>query len=164
MERSDGGQSLVIHRVNYRPTSYKHTPKAAGSGGSEISALFFGLCMYVSITFHLLSSVCSLLPLCSFAALLLSSCFSLPPSLSGDWKHTGSVLTFLDRGVTLYLPVLVVSVCFYFWRTWDVITAESSRTKEAFWPLNDSHLKNTHAHLLTCTDFSSEWRYTATEP
>lgn len=44
-ERSDGGQSLVSHRVNYRPPSHKHTPKAAGSGGAEASALLCCLCM-----------------------------------------------------------------------------------------------------------------------
>lgn len=89
-ERSDGGQSLVIHRVNYRPTSHKHTPKAAGSVGSEASALFCRLCMYASITcfrcfvfilsLHPPSSLCSLLPLCSFSVLLLSSCSPPPPS------------------------------------------------------------------------------------
>lgn len=81
-ERSDGGQSLVIHRVNYRPTSHKHTPKAAGSGGREASALFCCLCMYVSITCFLcfviiLPSLCSLLPLCSFFG--VASVFLFPP-------------------------------------------------------------------------------------
>lgn len=108
----------MIHRVNYRPTSHKRTPKAAGSGGSEASALFFCICMYVSITFHLLSSLCFLLPLCIFSLLLLSSCFPLPPSLGTEsTQAVGVVETFLDRGVTLYLPVLVVSVCFYLRRT-----------------------------------------------
>lgn len=90
-ERSDGGQSLVIHRVNYRPTSHKHTPKTAGSGGSEASALFCTcvsitcfLCFVIILSLHLPSSLCSLLPLSSFCLLLLSSCFPLPPSLSGD--------------------------------------------------------------------------------
>lgn len=91
-ERSDGGQSLVFRRVNYRPTSHRHTPKAAGSAGSETSALFCCLCMYVSITcslcfviilfLHLPSSLCSRFPSRSFLVLLLSSCSPpLPLSL-----------------------------------------------------------------------------------
>lgn len=124
-ERSDGGQSLVIHRVNYRPASHKHTPKAAGSGGSEVSALFCCICMYVSITcllcfviilsVHVPSSLCSLLPSRSFSVLRLSSC---SPSLGTEsTQAVGVVETFLDRGFTLYLPALLVAVCFYSGRT-----------------------------------------------
>ena len=126
----------MIHKVNYRPTSQKHTPKAAGSAGSEASALFCCLCMYVSITCflyivislspHLSSSLCDFFPSCSFSMLLLSSCFPLPPSLPPPFfaslgtestQAIGVVETFLDGGVTLYLSVLFVSVCFYLGRT-----------------------------------------------
>lgn len=118
----------MIRRVNCRPASQKHTPKAAGSVGSEASALFCCLCMYVSITcflrfiiilsLHLPSSLCSLRHLCSFSVLLLSSCYPRPASLGTESTQAVEVVeTFLDRGVTLYLPVLVVSVCFYLGRT-----------------------------------------------
>lgn len=57
--------------------------------------------------------------------------------------------------------VFACACCFcllLFGETWDVITAESPRPKEAFWPQRDLHLK-TH----TCTGFSIEWQSAAAE-
>lgn len=68
--------------------------------------------------------------------------FGHPPTwaLSGDCRTEVPeiVETFLDRGVTLCLPTLAVSVCCYLGRTLDVITAESSTPRDTFCPLNDS--------------------------
>lgn len=121
-ERSDGGQSLVIHRVNYRPTSHRHTPKAAGSAGSEASAPPRRLCMHVSITqFLCFVIILSLRLLCALSsphvAFFGAASVFLPPPPSPGTESTlaaGVVETFLDGGVTLYLPALPVTVCFYF--------------------------------------------------
>lgn len=88
-ERSDGGQSLVIHRVNCRPTSHKHTPKAPGLGGVRpLLSIAVFVCMSLLLVFSALSFfVLSIShPLCACA---LSSpcvaywcCASLPVSPS----------------------------------------------------------------------------------
>ncbi len=94
-ERSDGGQSLAIHRVNYRPVSHRHTPKAAGSGGSEASAPSRCLCMYVSIACFFCFVIILSLFVSSLLCALSSPCVAfrcrfclpvspLPPPLSGD--------------------------------------------------------------------------------
>lgn len=134
-ERSDGGQSLVIHRVNCRPTSHKHTPKAPGLGGVRpLLSNREHLCMYVSITcflcfvivlaLHLPSSLClcSLLPLCSLLVLCLSSCFPLPRLFltTESAQAVGVVETFFgQRRHFLFSRVLFFffSVCFYLRRT-----------------------------------------------
>lgn len=54
-ERSDGGQSLVIHRVNYRPAAHEHTPKAAGSERER------GLCSLIPALYACLHDLFSLL-------------------------------------------------------------------------------------------------------
>lgn len=62
-ERSDGGQSLVIHRVNYRPHLRSTLWMLHGLQGVRGSLLFYCLCMYI---FDLVSRLChSLLSLTS---------------------------------------------------------------------------------------------------
>lgn len=124
-ERSDGGQSPVIHRVNYRPAPHKHTPKPAGARRSATSAPCFALllclwmcfsCAYLpcfvavlSLWFFLSLSLCALSspPLASLCSLCLpvTRATSPPPSLPlsrlENTQATGGVETFLDRGVTL---------------------------------------------------------------
>lgn len=126
-ERSDGGQSLVIHGVNYRPTSHKHTPKAGGSWGRLSLSM---LSLYVCLYYQFLCCYCSfslslILLVLSFPCGVYSSVgfLRLPPSPSGDLctQAVRVIETFLDRDVTLYSPL---SVCFYLERTWEVITAE----------------------------------------
>lgn len=82
-ERSDGGQSLMIHRVNYRPTSHKHTPKAAGSWGGVRPLLSFAVFVYMSLllVFSALSLFFLSISLCS-PCIAFWCCFSLPVSPS----------------------------------------------------------------------------------
>lgn len=95
-ERSDGGQSLLIHRVNYRPESHRHTPKAVGSGGSKTFALLCYLCICVSntcfpcfviILFLIFQPLCALLP----PRVAFHHCFSGPLLLGSLWglQHRG---------------------------------------------------------------------------
>lgn len=55
-ERSDGGQSLVIRRVNYRPASQKHTPKLQSLWGVRLLlSLSVFVCMSLLFVFSALS-------------------------------------------------------------------------------------------------------------
>lgn len=102
-ERCDGGQSLVIQRVNYRRASYKDTPNI-----SPLLRIFF---------FFLYIIFCALLFIYIYPCALF--CFSvLPLSLGTKITHAVVIVEiFLDRSATLYLLVLAISACFHLGRT-----------------------------------------------
>lgn len=125
-ERCDGGQSLVIQRVNYRRASYKDTPNI-----SPLLRIFFSFYILFSVLCYLYTSI----PVLCSAFLSV-----LPLSLGTKITHAVVIVEiFLDRSATLYLLVLAISACFHLGRTW-VIIAESSRPTEALWLLNRTHL------------------------
>lgn len=101
-ERSDGGQSPVIHRVNCRPTSHKPTPNAP-SPLRPLLSLYAGLYGLFSLLCH-----SSFSPSPSFPCVARGCCARLPVcSPSRDRKHTqaeGVVETVSDRRVNLRLP------------------------------------------------------------
>lgn len=103
-ERCDGGQSLVIQRVNYRRASYKDTPNIR-----PLLRFFFFVFLYIIF--------CALLFIYIYPCALF--CFSvLPLSLGTKITHAVVIVeTFLDRSVTLYLLVLAISACFHLGRT-----------------------------------------------
>lgn len=80
-ERSDGGQSLVIHRVNCRATSHEHTPKAPGlMGVRPLLSFAVFVCMSLLLVFSTLSFSSSLLLYALSSPCVYWCCACLPVS------------------------------------------------------------------------------------
>lgn len=117
-ERSDGGQSPVIHRVNCRPKPHKRTPKASWSEGSEASA----------------SSIPSPPPL-----FLLCHLVTRPPlvlTLLCRYSSGRKGFQLLSREMSLWVSWRVATLCFAsIWgSTSDVTSAQKRRRSRLVTP------------------------------